>query len=283
MSTNILIADSGSTKTNWSYVTKYETFSLATEGINPLLAGDKNIANIVANVRCQINNCVPSQIFFYGAGCIGGAPSEKVEYAIKSVFPDSEVFVASDLLGAARALCGDDRGVACILGTGANSCLYDGREISGNTPPLGFILGDEGSGSYIGKRILADALKGFLPAELTTDLMVFLGLDYPEIIGKVYRESYPNRFLASIMPFVVGNISCNEVRNIVLESFVSFVERNIAPYGAEVTRLPISFVGSVAWHLRDVLREALELCSLQLGKVLQAPIDGLVEYHRNKI
>ena len=193
-----------------------------------------------------------------------------------------EVTVMTDMLGAARALCGHEPGIVCILGTGANSCRYDGETIVSNVPPLGYILGDEGSGAVLGKHFIADLLKGLLPESVVRDF----GETYPEIttatvLERVYKESQPSRFLASLAPFIRKHIDVPQVRSIVLECFRSFLRRNVMLYdGWEIT--PVHFVGSIAHNFHAVLKEAAEAEGIHLGQILSAPMEGLIRYHTTK-
>lgn len=277
----ILIADSGSTKTDWALLTPdKEVIRVATSGINPLYQSSDSIAEMLSASELPVGRLAGAEVHFYGAGCVGGKANEVVSDALRKVLGSmASLSVESDLLAACHSLCGHKSGIACILGTGANSCYYDGQKVVANTHPLGFILGDEGSGAYIGKRLLSDALKGLLPTDLSQQLLQWSSLSYQEIISKVYREEYPNRFLASFTRFAVDNLHRSEIHNIILESFITFIDRNLMQYGSDALASPISFTGSVAFHFEYILAEAIEACGLQLGNVEQAPMDGLIEYY----
>ena len=195
---------------------------------------------------------------------------------LKEMFPQArQVEAHSDLLGAARALCGHNYGIASILGTGANSCLYDGRRIIANTPALGYILGDEGSGGVLGKLFLHELYKGVLSEKICSEFEREYGLTMADVIQRVYREPMPNRFLASLAPFIHRHLSDDAVRQIVIRNFRDFFRYNIRPYG--LSDMPVSFVGSIAFHFRDQLTEAALAENFRLGKILQSPIEGLVE------
>ena len=277
MKNNILIADSGSTKTDWVLITAdNDVLRYTTDGINPLYQSADSITEMLQHSDLPFEQLLSSDVHFYGAGCIGGSVNDVIKDVFVKLLRSANVDVQSDLMAACHALLGNKSGVACILGTGANSCCFDGEKIVANTPPLGFILGDEGSGAYIGKRLLADALKGLLPTDLTEKLMQHIGLSYAEIIQKVYKNDYPNRFLAQLTHFAADNLDREEIHNIVLESFVTFIDRNLMRYTAEMLSRPINFVGSVAFYFEYILAEALEMCGLQIGNVEQTPIDGLI-------
>ncbi|MCQ2203606.1 MAG: ATPase [Bacteroidales bacterium] len=275
----LIIADSGSTKTDWAVISgDGDTFFFQTPGINPSLMDSYDIVSMLRDAYSAWDDFLDADVHFFGAGCIGGDANARVSKAVNTVLSAKSVTVRSDLDAACIALYGNKPGIACILGTGANSCHYDGCNIVANTHPLGFILGDEGSGAYIGKRLLADALKGILPSDLSSRLLQFTGLTYQQIISRVYREPFPNRFLASLTRFAAENIDREEIHNIILEAFVSFIDRNIMQYGAAVNSCTISAVGSVAFHFEFIFAEAVEVCGLRFGHVLQSPMDGLVDF-----
>ena len=282
INTKILIADSGSTTTDWIISANGNVeLRFKTAGINPIYQDAESIAEMLNNSFPKFEFGDITQVHFYGAGCIGGDVNEVIINALQTILPNAEIEVNSDLLGAARALCQHEAGVACILGTGSNSGLYDGKEITANVRPLGFILGDEGSGANIGKRIVADALKGILPTQLSENLLVWCGLQYSEIIDKIYRQPYPNRFLASFARFASENISHIEIQRIVSESFDDFVTRNLLQYN-DIDRIPIHFVGSVAANFNEILKSVFAKRNLNLGKIVQSPIDELAKFHADE-
>ena len=219
-------------------------------------------------------------MFFYGAGCI---PEKKgvVEKVLRKVFPDADrIEVESDLLGAARAVCQHQEGLACILGTGSNSCLYDGEKIVGNIPPLGYILGDEGSGAVLGKLFLNALFKGALPDGMKEDFLQSSGLSYPEIIQRVYRQPMANRFLASTSLYISEHLDVPALRELVKQNFRDFFHKNIAQYGRH--DLPLGAIGSIAYHYRDLLQEVAEEEGYKLSTVAKSPMEGLVTYHLMK-
>lgn len=204
-----------------------------------------------------------------------------VANAIKTNFLTAvTVEVYSDLLAAARALCGHEAGIACIMGTGSNSCLYDGIGIASNVSPLGFILGDEGSGAVLGKLFLGDILKKQMPQHICVDFLNEYGLDLLSIIRRVYKEPQANRFLASVTPYLSKNINVPEIHALVLNAFRAFFHRNIRQY-AEYQKHPVNFIGSIAYYFKDVLAEAAEAEGCILGKVLKSPMEGLLKFHSN--
>jgi glucosamine kinase len=276
-----LIADSGSTKTNWVLLSgdqqPVERFS--TSGINPFYQNQATIVSVLEGLDLQ--GKVPREVFFYGAGCVGEAQLKSVEGALIQHFPTARIEVASDLLAAARSLCGHQCGIAAILGTGSNSCYYDGRGVVDHVSPLGFILGDEGSGAVLGRKLVGDVLKKQLPEPVCKAFYEKYRLDALAIIEKVYRQPFPNRFLAQFTLFLLEHIDEPAVNQLVKSSFVDFFERNIRLYTDGLV-LPIHFTGSVAWHFRSVLSMAAEEAGFQLGKVVPNPMDGLADYHTNR-
>lgn len=283
-----LIADSGSTKTDWSVTSGNNVaLSVKTQGINPFHQPEDAILGILTDeLLPQIEPVVSSisEIHFYGSGC-NEANAAVMQALLSRVFSDGvsasgdgvRVFVYSDLLAAARAVCGTSPGIACIMGTGVNSCLYDGCSIAANTRPLGYILGDEGSGAVLGKLFLNALYKGFLPQDMVGEFEQWIGMSYQDIITRVYREPMANRFLAGIAPFIHDRIDIPAVRGIVVDNFRNFFRRNVVQYGA--ASLPAGAVGSIAYFFRDELREAASLEGFTLSRVLRSPMDGLVAYH----
>lgn len=275
----ILIADSGSTKTKWC-VLGGET--LLSDGINPYYQNENQISKSVGERFADVETSSIKQIFFYGAGCNNAEVNSIVERALHSVFKNADIDVNSDLLGAARSVCQSEKGIACILGTGSNSCSYDGLDVVKNVSPLGFILGDEGSGAVLGKRFIGDLLKNQLSDSLTKRFYQEYGLSYADILTSVYKKEFPNRFLAQFTKFMNTNIDAPQIEYIVRTEFRSFLERNVLQYD-NARSMPINFVGSIAYHFSAILKSEAEKLGLRIGRVEQEPIKGLVEYHRNLI
>ena len=282
----ILIADSGSTKTDWALVGEDGKFveRFASQGINPVHQSEDYIYKVICDVRdswCDMRRAEHSiRVFFYGAGCVEPW-SEQVRNALSLCFPQAEFLsVSSDLLGAARAVCGHDRGIACILGTGANSCLYDGDRIVKNVPPLGYILGDEGSGAVLGRMFFNAIFKGALSETLRDDYLCTTGITYSDVIERVYRQPLANRFLASTSLFISQHLDCEELRELVKENFRQFFRRNISHYDSR--QLPVGAVGSVAWVYKSLLAEVALEEGYQLGEVCKSPIEGLITFHQRE-
>lgn len=279
----ILLADSGSTKTDWGLVENGKLVKrLRTSGMNPFQMSEEAITEeIKTHLVPELPGTVLDEVHFYGAGCT----KEKqpiVERALRANLTiNCECEVASDMLGAARGICGHKPGIACILGTGSNSCSYDGKNLVKNVSPLGFILGDEGSGAVLGKLLVGDVLKNQMPEAITKRFFEKYKLTSAEIIDRVYRQPKPNTFLASFVPFLEENIDEPKIYNLVKESFRSFLRRNVMQYDGWQT-LPIGFNGSIAKIYKKPLLEALEEEGMHLGRIIQAPMEAMVEYHVEK-
>ncbi len=267
----MLVADSGSTKTDW----RLDGHSIETLGINPVRDSEEQVQGVVSSLP----DADVRDIFFYGAGCIPPF-KEKVVRALALKFPKASIQVESDMLGAARALCGRERGIVCILGTGSNSCLYDGECIVANVPPLGYVLGDEGSGAVLGRVLVSDLLKGMLDAELKERFLSDFSLTQEEILDRVYRQPMANRFLAGLVPFIIKHKGEESVHHLVVGEFRRFFVRNVVRYRR--TDLPVCFVGGIAHSFCDELHEAAGQEGFEVGTILRSPIDKMEEYHREK-
>lgn len=280
----ILLADSGSTKTDWCLVDqKNSVTKVRTAGINPFFQSSEEIANELAtHLVPHLPTTHLDSVYFYGAGCTK-EKSPIVAEALKKQFEITGACeVATDMLAAARGLCGHQPGIACIMGTGSNSCAYDGKDITKNVSPLGFILGDEGSGAVLGRTLVGDVLKNQLPKDIVEAFHTEYGLSNADIIDHVYRQKFPNRFLASFVPFLAKHIENKAIFDLVKENFRRFLVRNVKQYqGWE--HLPIGFVGSIAYYFQQPLKEALEAEHMTIGKTIQAPMEGLIAYHTTKV
>jgi N-acetylglucosamine kinase-like BadF-type ATPase len=276
-----LVADGGSTKTAWAVITASgRCDDIYTQGINPF---HQTVEVMTAILSSELLPLLPAEplegIAFYGSGCTK-EKSPLLERLLKDVLGcTGNVFVGSDMLGAAHALCGRNSGIACILGTGSNSCLYDGTDIVENVSPLGYILGDEGSGAYIGKRLVGDVLKGQVNSEVSSAFFRRTGLTAADIIEKVYRQPMPNRFLASLVPFVEEHRDDTDIHNLLVDCFRQFFVRNIEAYHRH--DLDVNFIGSIASIYRSELEEAAASCGFTVGKVMQSPLDGMVDFETN--
>jgi len=268
-----VIADSGSTKTQW-YAEGTAFFS---EGINPFLQTEQDIAQTIEKVLSVQKQILKVQkIYFYGAGCLP-ASKDKVVRALSRHFQNADIQVESDLLGAARALYGSSEGIVGILGTGSNAAYYDGKDTESIVSSLGYVLGDEGSGAALGKRLVADVLKKMLPKELCERFFEHFALGQAEILEKIYTEKFPNRFLASFCSFLYENQNIPEIDSLILNEFQNFFDRNVAHYS--VARRRIAFVGSVAHFFERQLRQVADYNGFTITKILRQPMEGLIRFH----
>jgi len=277
----LLIADSGSTKTEWCLVnTETRMFKTChTSGINPLYQDEESILQLL-----QVEYTLPvtplHAVFFYGAGCINDQVSDRVRMLLSEHFRCLSVAVQSDLMAAARSLCQNHEGIACILGTGSNSCYYNGLEIVRHVSPLGYVLGDEGSGAVIGKKFMSDLLKKQLPDDIAGRFFEKYGLSSDQVLEQVYKKPYPNRFLAQFTRFIHENLHEASLRKLVKDGFAEFFTRNIRQY-PEAHKLHVHFTGSVAWYFKDILEESAAESGFQTGIITLNPMEGLIQYHLN--
>ena len=275
----ILIADSGSTNTHWCLVQNGEVVNgIVTDGINPFYQTDMEIIALLDDQLIpKLSKIDIDSIYFYGAGCSFPEKKILVSRALVRFFGNSMIEIQSDLLGAARSLFQHEKGIACILGTGSNSCYYNGKEIEQNVSPLGFILGDEGSGAVLGKLFIADCLKNQLPLELKEKFLTSFELTPEMILENVYKKPFPNRFLAQFTHFLLENIEEPSIFNLVYDSFDAFLVRNVMQYPLE--DILVGCVGSVAYYFRDTLEIVASERRIVISDIVQNPMKGLVKYH----
>ena len=302
----ILIADSGSTKVHWCLVTASGQYSdVFTDGINPMFQTCDAMKNSICNqllpkIAPLLWAGTLTHIFFYGAGC---TPEKKVfvQRALEGVFKKATVQVESDMVGAARGLLGHNAGVACILGTGSGSCFYNGENIEWCVPSLGYILGDEGSAAVLGKRLVGDLLKNQLGDDLKEAFFKEYETSMADIFENVYRQPFPNRFLAKLSKFCADHINDPRIHDLVYDHFIQFIRRNLVQYFSTKENVnqsvlcqsegrsvfcqaqPVGFVGSIAYYYKPILEEAMRAEGLPLGTILQDPIEGLKEFHKDAI
>lgn len=274
----ILIADSGATKADWCVARGKEVLHrFTTQSIHPVYQTAEEMQQEVREKVLPHTTVTTIQaIYFYGAGCIPENVS-LVKEALFASFPIHTIQVQSDLIAVAHALCGHEPGIACILGTGSNSCEWDGSKVTKQIPPLGFILGDEGSGAALGRQLVSDALKERLTKGLKEELMEEYRLTPALVIEKVYRQPFPSRFLASLSPFLKKHINDPTIYRILHRGFSDFFERNVMAYDYKKNR--VHFVGSIGWHYADVLREVAAGKGIEVGTIARSPIEGLIEYY----
>ena len=274
-----LIADSGSTKTDWRLTNGLADLrSFQTLGMNPFFRTSEDIFHELQKKIFSGIDCKVDEIFFYGAGVVNPEKGSVVKDALIRLFPDAKIETHSDVLGASRALCGRQAGIACILGTGSNACLYDGDKISEGIPPLGFILGDECSGAVLGKKLLGDYFKKVMTAKLRTLFEKQFSLDQAEVLNRVYRTDRPNKYLAEFAPFLSQNITEPYCQELVTNSMTEFFERNVLKL-PDAVYYKIGFVGSVAFYFSNIIAELVKKYGFQEHIIIKEPIAGLIEYH----
>lgn len=280
----IVIADSGTTKTTWQFVDK-DGFNqrFNTIGFNPYYQDTDSVySNIVSGLIPNMDLSRPlTHIYFYGAGCEQLDKREQIAIALRKAFPKTDVWVNHDLLAAARALFGDEPGLACISGTGSNTCMYDGNDITRNVHSLGLFLGDEGSGGYKGKLLIQAYIREYLPAHLRVKFEEDYTDRTAEILDSVYIKDFPSRYLASYVPFLVKNISDPFIKNLVKQSFKDMFDNSIVRY-ANYKEVPLGFIGSVGYYNREILEEVAHSYGVTISKIIRSPMDALAEYHLGK-
>lgn len=277
----IIIADGGSTKTNWCLLNEEgQKIYFNTEGYNPYFSDTEYIIeSLRKNMPQDIAYEKVDEVFYYGAGVHNEEKAEIVKKALEIQFTTAKVSVGHDLLAAARALLGHEKGFAAILGTGTNTCIYDGKDVALNIDSLAYILGDEGSGCYIGKKLIVDYIRGYMPAEVREVFTETYKLTPDEIMDQVYTKPLPNRFLASFSRFVYDNpVNIEYSRNIVKSSFVDFFENLVIHY-PNYKDYTFNCIGSVGYNFRNVLEELAQKYGMRVGRIIRSPIDDLVKYH----
>ena len=274
---NILIADAGGTSTRWCLLGPDGQVlqDLSGAPVNVCVLDDSELHDAIHAVLPLSESA--SAVYFYGAGCAGETECNRLTSQFQSFGFKGDLHIHSDMVGAARSLFGDKSGIACILGTGSNSCLYDGREIIKNIPPLGFILGDEGGGAYMGKKFLKALIRGELPDHITKRFNDSFGLTVSDIYERVYRRPQPNKFLASIASFVHEQMCEESVSNIVSECFDDFFE--VLLKGYDTDSYQVGFTGSVAYYFEKSLRESASRHGITISTIEQNPMAGLLRYH----
>jgi glucosamine kinase len=274
-----LIADSGATKTEWCILQKGKHRSIFTQGISPYFLSTEQIVSLLKKeLWTAVRNLQISEIFYYGTGCANPENARSVKKALKQVFPEASTQVTHDLMGAARALCGNSKGIACILGTGSNSCYFDGKKIVRNSPGLGYVLGDEGSGAYLGKKVIQYFLYDTFDDDLRSRFEVSFATTAPEILENVYKKPFPSRYLAGYTRFLSENRGHYMVENIIEDGLNDFFFQHLCKY-KEIWKYPVHFTGGVAFGFRDIIKQLCQSYEFELGQILQHPMQGLVRYH----
>ena len=274
---DILLADAGSSKTDWALIKSCSgsIYRFETEGINPAVISSEQIGETLKTLISKLpQNINISQVLFYGAGCHNNL-SLNLFNQLNKTFPESNITVDSDILAAGEALFGDQSGIACILGTGSNACIYNQGQIIDKVPSLGYILGDEGSGADLGKVLLNHIFKRKLKSSLTENFFLEYNLDEKTLIEKVYKNDRPSAFLASFTPFILKNINDVQIHKIVTNEFINFFKNNVLPLDP-ANKLEVGIVGSIGWFFRDILNDSAKSLGIHISKIIKSPIDELV-------
>lgn len=279
-----LIAESGSTKTDWRLINhKNEISDFETIGLNPYFVSSRDIKEeLEKNLLPFLNPIDVEEVYFYGSGCGNLQKKDIIREPLEQFFRLAKIEVEHDLLGSARALCGREKGIACILGTGSNSCLFDGEKIIENVPSVGYFFGDEGSGSFLGKKFISAYLKGELPNDLKEKFENKFSYSFDFILDAVYKNKFPNRFLASFAPFLLSNISLTYVHNLVFESFDLFFYYQVSKY-SDFKKHKVGFSGSIAFYFNDILVEVAQKWGVVVDKIVNKPIEGLTKFHQSGV
>ncbi len=275
-----LIADSGSTKTEWCILKNNKPKIFHTQGLSPYFLNKEQISTVLlGEVRKELKKDKPEEIFFYGTGCKSTLNKKLIKSAIYSVFKESKISVSDDLHGAARSLCGHEKGIACILGTGSNSCYFNGTRIVKNSPGLGFILGDEGSGAYFGKILIQHYLYEIMDDDLRAKFDARFVTTPQEILDHVYRKPLPNRYLAAFAIFLAENRGNYMIENIIADGLNTFFYTHLLRY-KDAEKYPVHFTGSIASGFKDVIVSLCYEYGLNCGNIYKSPMEGLIRFHK---
>ena len=275
-----LIADSGATKCEWCLLYNGKKKIIFTQGISPYFLNQEQIVLLLQNeLLPKLKDAVVEQVFYYGTGLSNLNNVKIIKASLKMLFPEAKIEANTDLLGAARALCGHKKGIACILGTGCNSGYFNGKKIAKNSPGLGYVLGDEGSGAYLGKKVVQYYLYNTYDEELMARFTKHFNTNATEILENVYKKPLANRYLASFAIFLADNRGHYMIENIIEDGLNDFFFNHLYKY-RESWLLPINFIGSIAFGFKDVLQDLCNTYELELGTVLKKPMQGLVKFHQ---
>lgn len=275
-----LIADSGATRTQWRYLSAEHRISqLQSEGMNPWQQDDQQLRHILDEQVLPELPARVEEVWFYGSGCLPGPASDRLAQVLQQAFPEAHVSVADDLLAVARGLCGTKPGIACILGTGSNSCDWDGRDIVDRVPALGYILGDEGSASYLGRQLLHAWFKRSMPAHIREAFQEQFHPEQSVVLQQVYKEPNAGRYLGSFSPFLADHRDDPWAYRLLYDAFISFLEHNVLKY-EDLQNKAVHFSGAIAQHYGAILRQAGQDKGLYIGHITDSPIAGLLLYHQ---
>lgn len=276
-----LIADSGATKAEWVLINNGKKKTIFTQGISPYFLNTDQVAELVENeLAKKLKNITVEEIHYYGTGCANPENAKSIKRALQRVFQKAHININTDLMAAARAVCGHEKGIACILGTGSNSCYYNGKTIAKNSPGIGYVLGDEGSGAYLGKKVIQYYLYNTFDEDLRARFDAKFLTNGVEILDNVYKKPLPNRYLAGFTMFLAENRGHYMIENIIEDGLNDFFFQHLCKYN-EVWKYPVSFVGSVANGFKDVIQQLCNSYEFELGTILKNPMQGLVKFHNS--
>ena len=275
-----VIVDSGSTKADWKFITEESETDMHTMGFNPNFHNSDQIeSELKLSFSGKVDFDQKSDIYFYGSGCWDRKRKVVIEEGLSRVFPNANISVHHDLLGAARATCVDKPGIAAIIGTGSNTCLYDGQEVIDNVTNLGYLCGDEGSGTHLGKKLIRHYFYRELPEKLEKELEFFIDGGQQKVLDTIYSGTPPNVYLASFTRFMSEHMEHPFIQRILYRSFAEFIDRHVRKYQGHMS-LPVHFIGSIAYVFQDMLKIVLTERAMHPGVFIKQPIDSLVDYHR---
>lgn len=273
-----LIADSGSTKTDWYLIEGQELLKHTTQGYNPYYCTTEEVKkSLNTELLDKIDASEIQNLYFYGSGCSNDLTQKVIQDALVPLFFNASISLGDDLLAAARSTAGHSKGICCILGTGSNSCLYNGRDIEDKIPSLGYILGDEGAGTFIGRQLVSAYFYREMPSDLAKKMKATYNMDKHVIISSLLNEKNPNRILASYVEFAVQHQTEPFIERLITDCFNTFIVRHILKY-SNALELPIHFIGSIAFGFQDILIKALEQHNLTVGNIFKSPFPTLLEY-----
>ena len=277
----IVIADMGSTKTDWSFAEGSTVIkNIQTRGFNPYFYSTEDIVEILTEDFKDHDLSNVTELYFYGAGCSNDEKCKSVENAIQPFFPKTIIEVDHDLIASARALCGKNPGIACILGTGSNSCMYDGTYVIANNTSLGFLLGDEGGGSHLGKELVKSYYYNELPKEMSLKFEKTFNVSRDQLLDDIYSSQAPNSYLATFAKFLIDNKENSAIKQIIVDSFDEFFKRHIYKYDS-YQKIPVNFVGSIAFYFKEILQEVAKKHGATVGLVITQPVGKLIEFHKD--
>lgn len=279
----ILVIDSGATNMEWRLLKADGSIEQGKQtGFHPLFQTDDQLKELMEQLVKAVNITDLKVIYYYGTGCAGDREKARISDVIVNIFNLSEIHVETDLLGAARGLCGRNEGIACILGTGSNSCHYDGEKITDRMPPLGYLLGDEGGGSYLGKRLITAFCRHQLPGKIEDSFVKRFGFEKEDVPQVIYQNELPQQFLGSFSKFLLHHKSDPTIYQIIVSSFDDFFSL-VTQYYDSSSRLSFHFSGSIAFYFNDILRRSGKGHKVTIGSIVENPIAGLTLFHQGEI